>query len=233
MWIKSEVLTLEGEGTYSRPYCLNEGYCPGSQSVVSINAPTNGSALAAGTVITMTGTANGADNYDGDNYGGTGLTRSGTTVVTADVCTTNGQCINKNSVVALGKRNDAENWSLSWNADELPAGTYAGTVVVRNTQGGAAESTYVSFTIAQKALAIKTIKDTAFNIKLGDANVVNLAGCALPYSDQGITIANTGGVLYASGTGLNANTEISCGGTKISASVVTPVLPSVSAVSLF
>jgi predicted phage tail protein len=127
------------------------------------------------------------------------------------------------------------NWTLTWNSSELPAGTYAGTVVAKNSTGGTAESAAVNFTIATKEIPIKVVKNQAFNIKLGDANVINLAGCALPYTASGVTISNTSNVLYASNSsgGIAADTTITCGGTNISAKVVTPALPTITTVNLY
>ena len=173
LWLRSDIQITAGSGTYEIPYCLAASYCPGITTVepVIIGAPTNGSVIGNNTNIVVSGSANGADLYNGNELDGVGLIHDSETTISADICNTGGQCVNKSTLVELNGRNDLEEWSLTWNSDELPAGTYQGSIVVYNSDGGVGETGLLHFVIAGGELP-PTETIPGFNIT--DNNIVGM-----------------------------------------------------------
>jgi hypothetical protein len=201
------------------------------------NAPTNGSSITTSTNIIVSGTANGQDIFNESTLGGTGFVRDTETVISADVCNSAGQCVNKSATVTLNGRNDMANWALTWNTDELPAGTYQGTIVVHNSRGGVVDTGMVHFVIPVKEIPVKVVKGQPFNVRLGsNSTPLDLPlSCSTPNNGGFSITRNANGMYFAnnSGTGLTATTEVTCGGTKIVINVVEPANPTVSNVNLY
>jgi hypothetical protein len=247
LWLKSNVLVAEGSGTYNEPYCLSGAYCPGKTSAVFSSAPSG--ALAAGTSLTITGTVQGSDVYDGDILSSArtttdanawtantaaGFHRSKVATVTAKLCNTLGECVSKAQTVNIAAPAVSGNYTLTWTSDELPTGLYSGTVLVYNSAGSGAETGAVSFSIPTKEIAVKAVKGKPFNIKLATA-ANDFAGLTSACSTTGLAVTkDASGAVYATSTGgLTAATSVTCAGTKVSVAVVEAAMPSVSEVAIY
>jgi hypothetical protein len=207
VWLSSAVSTTGGSGTYAGPYCLvvDDPLCTANLAVTT----TTGSAASG---ITLTGTAKASDNNQN-------------MTVWADACNTAGQCVRKTKTDFDSSNSSIEQrWILNWEAAELPAGTYNGTVWVglaTSVSGTtmdtlAVQSGVVNFAISSvvKTYPVMVIKDQAFTLNVGALSNYDLDTTSLPAASNGVTADKSGSDLVlssAAGTGLNSATAATFG----------------------
>jgi hypothetical protein len=155
-------------------------------------------------------------------------------MVWADACNSAGQCVRKStSSFAAATSASAQNWTLTWAASELPAGTYNGTVWVglsAESDNLVAQSGAVNFTIGPKTQTIEmtVIKNQAFSLDVGPVVDFDVA----LGTNNGVMAGNVGGKLVLSSvTGLASNIAATFGNTKFEITVIDPPQITVSNVS--
>jgi hypothetical protein len=221
IWLAGTVQINSGCGTMSQPYCLvGDTWCEAmicSMAKLVVTATTG----SAGAGITLSGTA---------EAGGNGQSMT----VWADACNVAGQCVRKTyNGFTSATSATPQNWTLSWAASELPAGTYNGTVwagLAAGSDNVVAQSGTVNFTISPKVLTIEmtVIKNRAFSLSAGP-----VAGFDVTLgTNNGVTAGNSGGKLVlSSASGLAGSTTATFGNTKFEITVIEPPQISVSNVS--
>jgi hypothetical protein len=202
-WLSSSICTGSGGGTKSSPYSLEA--CP---TPAKLTITTTAGSTGAG--ITLSGTAKAGDNGQ-------------SMMVWADVCNTAEQCVRKTySGFANATSNTAQNWTLTWTAAQLPAGTYNGMVWVGLTAGSNnlfAQSGAVNFAISSvvKTFEATVIKNKAFSLSAGPVASFDIT----LGTNSGVTAGSSGGKLVlSSATGLTSNTTATFGNTRFEITVV-------------
>jgi hypothetical protein len=155
--------------------------------------------------------------------------------VWADACNSVGQCVKKTySGFNTASSGTAQNWTLTWTASELLAGTYNGTVWAGLTTGSGgnavAQSGTVNFTISPKVQIIEmtVIKNRAFSLSAGPVAGFDVA----LGTNNGVTAGSSGGKLVlSSASGLAGSTTATFGNTKFEITVIEPPQITVSNVS--
>jgi hypothetical protein len=147
-----------------------------------------------------------ADGTDGVTLSGTarGSQTDHTLQVWADVCNTTGTCVRRSQDLNSGNPISDQNWSLSWEITDLPAGEYDGTIWITLAEGTATvaiQTTPVHFNIEKRQLKLTVIKGQPFDIELGDTEVLKMIGLT-PGVDPttNLTLTDINGTLHASGT---------------------------------
>jgi hypothetical protein len=210
VWAATEICLGEGEGVVASPYNLVK--CLAELRVTATSGNENEG-------ITVSGFA---------RAGGKGQEMR----VWADACNSAGQCVRKEyGGFDVASSGTAQEWTLSWEASELPAGTYNGTVWVGLTVGNetrgyetiTAESDPVNFTIAAttRTFPVTVIENQGFSLDVGVVSNYDLGTTPLPVTSNGVTASNAGGKLVlASTTGLASNATATFGNTKFEMTVI-------------
>jgi len=197
IWLASDIEVVGGAGSYDNPFCLSGGYCPAQLSVTSTSGSTAGG-------VVLSGMANGSTNNQG-------------VTLTAAVCNTDGECVTKSTTINTGSKNDLQGWTLVWAPNELPSGTYSGTVWVNSMGGGswltAAQSDQIDLVITPRQYNLTVIKGVPFDLPLGDAPSLGIT----PGINGGVTVAvnpstqavSVAGTLASSATLTFGNVDLS------------------------
>jgi hypothetical protein len=216
IWLAGAVCTSSAGGTYNSPYSLEA--CPLPPAAGLAITTVNGS---AGAGVTLTGTAQAVDNNQ-------------SMTVWADACNSTGQCVRKTySGFNVASSGIAQNWTLTWTAAELPAGTYNGTVWVGLTAGSdnlSAQSGTINFTISAKVRTMRmtVIKSKAFSLNIGPVGDFDIT----LGTNNGVTAANSSNnLVLSSASGLASSTTATFGNSKFEITVVEAPQITVSNVS--
>jgi hypothetical protein len=214
IWLSGAVCIGGSGGTRNYPYSLAE--CP--LAIITTTGST-----AAG--ITLSGIAKASGNNQA-------------ITVWADACNSAGQCVRKTySGFTSASSATAQNWTLTWTAGELPAGTYSGviwaglTVVTVGSDNVFAQSGTINFTISPKVRTMRmtVIKSKAFSLNVGPVGDFDIA----LGTNNGVTAGSSSNNLVLSSTsGLASNTTATFGNSKFEITVIDPPQPTITNVSL-